>query len=45
MNSIPSVNLKDFLSGEPVRKQKFVDDITAGEFLNQRLIELGLVKK
>jgi isopenicillin N synthase-like dioxygenase len=27
MNSIPSVNLKDFLSGDPVRKQKFVDEI------------------
>ena len=24
---------------------KAFDDITAGEFLNQRLIELGLVKK
>lgn len=27
MNSIPSVNLKDFISGDPVRKQKFVDEI------------------
>ena len=24
---------------------KAFDDITAGEFLNQRLVELGLVKK
>ncbi|MEM5538560.1 MULTISPECIES: isopenicillin N synthase family dioxygenase [unclassified Olleya] len=27
MNSIPSVNLKDFTSGDPVRKQKFVAEI------------------
>ncbi|WP_396601017.1 isopenicillin N synthase family dioxygenase [Algibacter sp. R77976] len=27
MNSIPSVNLKDFLSEDPVRKQNFVDAI------------------
>ena len=27
MNSIPSVNLKDFISGDSVRKQKFVDEI------------------
>ncbi len=27
MNSIPSVNLKDFLSGDSIRKQKFVDEI------------------
>lgn len=27
MNSIPSVNLKDFTSGDPVRKQQFVDQI------------------
>jgi isopenicillin N synthase-like dioxygenase len=27
MNSIPSVNLNDFISGDPVRKQKFVDEI------------------
>ncbi|WP_053969942.1 isopenicillin N synthase family oxygenase [Mangrovimonas sp. ST2L15] len=27
MNNIPSVNLKDFTSGDPERKQKFVDEI------------------
>lgn len=27
MNNIPSVNLNDFISGDPVRKQKFVDEI------------------
>jgi len=27
MNSIPSVNLKDFISGDPVKKQQFVDHI------------------
>lgn len=27
MNSIPSVNLKDFLSGDSLLKQRFVDDI------------------
>ena len=27
MNSIPSVNLSDFLSEDPDRKQKFVDEI------------------
>ena len=27
MNSIPSVDLKDFLSEDPARKQKFVDEI------------------
>ena len=27
MNSIPSVNLSDFLSGDETRKQKFVDEI------------------
>ena len=27
MNNIPSVNLADFLSEDPDRKQKFVDEI------------------
>lgn len=27
MNSIPSVNLKDFISGDPVKKQQFVNQI------------------
>ncbi len=27
MNNIPSVDLSDFLSGDPIRKQKFVDEI------------------
>jgi isopenicillin N synthase-like dioxygenase len=27
MNKIPSVNLEDFLSTDPVRKQKFIDEI------------------
>ena len=27
MNTIPSVNLKDFTSGDPKRKQQFVDAI------------------
>ena len=27
MNIIPSVNLKDFLSEDPIKKQKFVDEI------------------
>ncbi|WP_406683700.1 isopenicillin N synthase family oxygenase [Seonamhaeicola sp. MEBiC1930] len=27
MNSIPSVNLKDFISDDPIRKQSFVDSI------------------
>jgi hypothetical protein len=40
MNSIPSIDLEDFLSGDLERKQKFVDEIG-----NQRLTELGLVKK
>lgn len=50
MNSIPSVNLNDFLSGDPVRKQKFVDEIGAayenigfvalkGHFLDDKLVE------
>ena len=27
MNNIPSVNLADFLSEDPAKKQKFVDEI------------------
>lgn len=49
MNSIPSVNLADFVSGDPVRKQKFVDEIGAayenigfvalkGHFLDDALV-------
>lgn len=49
MNSIPSVNLNDFTSGDPVRKQKFVDEIGAayenigfvalkGHFLDDELV-------
>ena len=49
MNSIPSVNLSDFTSGDPVRKQKFVDEIGAayenigfvalkGHFLDDELV-------
>ena len=50
MNSIPSVNLADFISGDPVRKQKFVDEIGAayenigfvalkGHFLDDELVD------
>ena len=49
MNSIPSVNLNDFTSGDPVRKQNFVDQIGAayenigfvalkGHFLDDELV-------
>src|SRR5690606_26911542 len=27
MNVIPSVDLQDFVSGDPIRKQKFIDEI------------------
>ncbi len=27
MNKIPSVNLEDFISGDPIRKQKFINEI------------------
>jgi len=40
MNELPCVNLKDFISGDSKR----FDDITAGDYLNQRLEELGLIK-
>lgn len=50
MNSIPSVNLSDFISGDPVRKQKFVDEIgkayeeigfvaLKGHFLDDSLVD------
>lgn len=50
MQNIPSVNLLDFLSNDPVRKQKFVNDIgnafedigfvaLKGHFLDQHLVE------
>lgn len=50
MQNIPSVNLHDFLSDDPVRKQKFVDEIgkayedigfvaLKGHFLDEALVE------
>jgi len=50
MNKIPSVNLSDFISGDPIKKQQFVDQIgdayekigfvaLRGHFLNEDLIE------
>ena len=50
MNIIPSVDLNDFISGDSVRKQKFVDAIgkayeeigfvaLKGHFLNDDLVE------
>lgn len=50
MNSIPSVDLSDFISGDAARKQKFVDAIgkayeeigfvaLKGHFLNDKLVE------
>jgi isopenicillin N synthase-like dioxygenase len=50
MNNIPSVNLDDFTSGDPVRKQKFVDEIgkayeeigfvaLKGHFLDDKLVD------
>ncbi|WOD43273.1 isopenicillin N synthase family dioxygenase [Hwangdonia lutea] len=50
MNIIPSVNLKDFISNDPVRKQKFVDAIgkayedigfvaLKGHFLDDKLVD------
>ncbi|MEZ4803189.1 MAG: 2-oxoglutarate and iron-dependent oxygenase domain-containing protein [Gelidibacter sp.] len=50
MNAIPSVNLKDFLSGDPVKKQKFIDEIgkayeeigfvaLKGHFLDDKLVD------
>ena len=52
MQNIPSVDLRDFLSDDPKRKQKFVneigsafEDITARVYLYERLGDLGLIKK
>ncbi|MBT8265074.1 MAG: isopenicillin N synthase family oxygenase [Bacteroidia bacterium] len=50
MDTIPSVNLEDFLSGDPNRKQKFIDEIgkayeeigfvaLKGHFLDETLVE------
>lgn len=50
MNVIPSVNLQDFVSGDPVRKQKFINEIgkayeeigfvaLKGHFLDEKLVE------
>tara|TARA_R110002012_G_scaffold81945_4_gene207504 strand:+ start:40572 stop:41522 length:951 start_codon:yes stop_codon:yes gene_type:complete len=50
MNTIPSVNLKDFTSGDPKRKQQFVDSIgkayeeigfvaLKGHFLDDKLVD------
>lgn len=50
MDKIPSVDLKDFISNDPVRKQKFIDEIGAayenigfvalkGHFLSDELVE------
>ena len=50
MNAIPSVNLEDFISNDPYRKQKFIDEIgkayeeigfvaLRGHFLDEKLIE------
>ncbi|MFV0572889.1 MAG: isopenicillin N synthase family dioxygenase [Xanthomarina gelatinilytica] len=50
MNNIPSVNLNDFTSGDPVRKQKFVNEIgkayeeigfvaLKGHFLDDALVD------
>lgn len=50
MSAIPSVNLHDFLSGDPIRKQKFIDEIgkayeeigfvaLKGHFLDEALVD------
>ncbi len=50
MNVIPSVNLQDFVSADPVRKQKFIDEIgkayeeigfvaLKGHFLDDKLVD------
>jgi isopenicillin N synthase-like dioxygenase len=50
MQNIPSVDLRDFLSGDPVRKQKFVNEIgkayeeigfvaLKGHFLDEKLVD------
>ena len=50
MNKIPSVNLADFLSNDPIRKEKFINEIghayenigfvaLKGHFLDEALVE------
>uniref|UniRef100_UPI00404AEA59 isopenicillin N synthase family dioxygenase n=3 Tax=Gelidibacter sp. TaxID=2018083 RepID=UPI00404AEA59 len=50
MNVIPSVNLQDFISGDPIKKQKFIDEIgkayeeigfvaLKGHFLDEQLVD------
>ena len=50
MDRIPSVDLKDFLSDDPKRKQKFIDEIgkayqdigfvaLKGHFLDDKLVD------
>ena len=50
MSVIPSVNLQDFVSGDPVRKQRFIDEIgkayeeigfvaLKGHFLDDKLVD------
>ncbi|MFC4722207.1 isopenicillin N synthase family dioxygenase [Geojedonia litorea] len=50
MNIIPSVNLHDFISGDPIKKQKFIDEIgkayeeigfvaLKGHFLDDQLVD------
>ncbi|MFK7782382.1 isopenicillin N synthase family dioxygenase [Psychroserpens sp.] len=50
MDRIPSVNLEDFISGDPIRKQKFIDEIgkayedigfvaLKGHFLDDTLVD------
>ena len=50
MNHIPSVNLKDFISNDPIKKQQFVDQIgkayeeigfvaLKGHFLDDQLVD------
>ncbi|TYP98747.1 isopenicillin N synthase-like dioxygenase [Tenacibaculum adriaticum] len=50
MNKIPSVDLRDFLSDDPIRKQKFIDEIgnayenigfvaLKGHFLDDKLVD------
>ncbi len=50
MNTIPSVNLQNFISGDPVKKQKFIDEIgkayeeigfvaLKGHFLDDKLVD------
>ncbi|SDB35624.1 Isopenicillin N synthase [Flavobacteriaceae bacterium MAR_2010_188] len=50
MNAIPSVNLEDFISGDPEKKQQFIDEIgkayeeigfvaLKGHFLDEKLVD------